>query len=96
MKQNIEEVVNEFVEESFKKEKINYHNIIKDHIKEGYTFEKSYNKIEGDIYQILNNKQFDSDYKDLVYGNVNVSVVAFADTRYLFEICSRDTRSEYA
>ena len=68
MKQNIEEVVNEFVEESFKKEKINYRNIIKDHIKEGFKFEKSYNKIEGDIYQKLNNKQFDSDYKDLVYS----------------------------
>jgi len=68
VKQNYEEYVNYFVEESFKKEKINYRNIIKDHIKEGFKFEKSYNKIEGDIYQKLNNKQFDSDYKDLVYS----------------------------
>lgn len=65
MEQNFEENIILFVEESFKKEKINYHNIIKDHIKEGYKYEKSYTKIEGDIYQKLNNKQFDSDYKDL-------------------------------
>lgn len=67
MKQNFEKMINEFVEESFKKEKLNYRNIIKDHIKEGLKFEKSNNKIDIAIYKKLDDVKFNQVYKDLAY-----------------------------
>jgi len=65
VKKNLEQKVKEFVEESFKKEKLNYRNIIKDHIKEGFKFEKSYNKIDIGINRKLDDAKFESVYKDL-------------------------------
>lgn len=67
MEQNFEENVNYFVEESFKKEKLNYRNIIKDHIKGGFEFEYSFKKIEAEIYKKLNDVKFNPVYNDLIY-----------------------------
>ena len=67
MKQNFEENVNYFIEESFIKEKQKYRNIIKDHIKEGFEFENSYHKIETAIYKKLDDVKFNPVYKDLIY-----------------------------
>ncbi|MCF6222896.1 MAG: hypothetical protein L3J34_04120 [Flavobacteriaceae bacterium] len=65
--QNFEENVNVFVEESFIIEKRNYSNIIKDHIKESFEYEISFNKIEAAIYKKLNDVKFNPVYKDLIY-----------------------------
>ena len=67
MKLNLEKKVNEFIEESFIKEERNYRNIIKDHIKDGFEFENSYNKIEADIYKKLDDVKFNPVYNDFIY-----------------------------
>ena len=68
MKLNLEKKVKEFVEESFRKEKLNYRNTIKNHIAEGFTFEKSDNIIETSINKKLDDVKFDRVYKDLSYS----------------------------
>jgi hypothetical protein len=65
--QNIEKVLNEFVEVSFIKKKQNYRNIIKDHIKDGFEFENSYTKIETAIYKKLDDVKFNPVYNNLIY-----------------------------
>lgn len=67
MEQNFEENVNYFIEVSFIKEKQNYRNIIKDHLKDGLEFENSYNKIETAIYKKLDDVKFNPIYNDLIY-----------------------------
>lgn len=65
MKQNFDNIINEHIDENFEIEKDNYKIKIEKYIKEGYLFERSFDEIENDIQQKIDQLESNTSYKDL-------------------------------